>query len=113
MAAVKVFRNWWKIVKNGIKQFKYNKDAQAAKLDNESIVGIDLAKHGSNVWNVFIALNFSSQKQKRKADLRLSHDAILLTEVFEKSIGMLIKILVAGQSSDTGSSLSSLFTPYT
>lgn len=51
-------------------------------------------------------MNFlSGQKKKWDVDFSLSHNAILLTEVFEKSMGILIKTLVAGQSSNTTSAL--------
>lgn len=126
-AAVEVFRNRWEIVENEIKQSKQSKDAQAAELfeaarvqkaivfelDDEPIAGIDSAEHGSNARNASIALNSSSRKRKREADLGPSHDAILLAEAFEKSTRMLAKALVAGRSSDTGSSSSFLSTSHT
>lgn len=83
------------------------------RLDNESIAGIDLAKHGSNTQNISIALNFSSQKQKQEATLGLLHNAVFLAEAFEKSTNILVKALVAGQISDIRSSLSFLSTFHT
>lgn len=78
-------------------------------LDDELIAGIESTPGVVTNSGLFIALN-SAHKRKREEGNRLSSNAILLSETFERSTTVLAQALVKAQES---SSLPAASTPST